>query len=103
VHDEVKIVGDHVPVGGEVALLVLLAGREGEAQAIWRRARRRRRPRAADRADLPAGAETIPVPAVGLEATDLDVDGVGVLSDRPGAPRLDQALKPLVGRHVPVD
>ncbi len=60
-----------------VALLVLLAGREGELEARVVRVRCGRRARAADGARRLAGEEAVPVHAVGLQAAHLDVHAVG--------------------------
>ena len=46
--DEVRVVGDDVPVGAEIALLVLLAGGEGKAQPLDACSRDGRGARAAD-------------------------------------------------------
>src|SRR5882762_3456533 len=75
--DEVRLVGDNVAIGAEKSLLVLLAGREREAQALRRRRRRGRSARATDRALGGAGGEAVPVPALGLESRHFDVHGMG--------------------------
>ena len=59
----------HVAVGGVEALLVLLAGGEGEAQAVRRGAAWRGSARASGRADGIAGHEAVPVPAGRRQAT----------------------------------
>ena len=51
VEDEIELLVRDAPEGGEVAVLVVLAAADREAQAIDRRAGGRRGPRAADLAD----------------------------------------------------
>ena len=65
--------------------------------------RRRRGARPADRADLAARPEAIPVPAVGLEPLNLHVNGVGVLGDGPRDALLHHAREALVGGDLPRD
>ena len=101
VHDQIEVVGDHVPVRGEVALLVLLAGGESEPQALVVLARGGRGARPADRTHLTAGAKSIPVPARRLEALHLDVDRVCERGCGGGDAALDDFRHTLVGRHFP--
>ena len=80
VDDQVEVVLRHLLVGGEQALLVVLAGGEGEPQLL--RARRSGAGSgagAADRAGRVAGPEPVPVPAVRPQPVDLDVDRVAQL------------------------
>ena len=86
--DQVRRVGDDVAVGAVVALLVLLAGGEREAQRRRRRVGRGRGARAADRARRVARHEAVPVPAIGLEAFDVDVHRM-----RPGRRGLGRARR----------
>ena len=76
VHHEIQVLTGHVFVRGEVTLLVVLARRDRESQAIDRRLRPRKRACAADGAQRVTGTEPIPVPAVGLEAGHFHVDRV---------------------------
>jgi hypothetical protein len=87
VHDDVHVLLGEVPVGREVAVLVLRARREREGQRVERRARRRRRLRPPDRAELARRAEAVEVLAPGLQAAELDVDAVAVLRAGDGRPR----------------
>ena len=103
VDDQVEVVLDHVAIRDEVALLELLAGGEGEAEAVAVGARGRRGPRAADPAHLAARAEAVPVPACGLEMLDLDVHRVRPRGRRGGDAALDHLAHAIVGRHLPLD
>src|SRR5439155_6460290 len=60
VNDQIGLIGDDVPVRREVALLVVLAGDEGEAQARRSSRWQRRGARAAGSADSDARGEAIP-------------------------------------------
>ena len=73
VDDEVEVLFGHVGVGGEQALFPVLAAREREPQPLGPLIRGRERAGAADRAGRGAGAESIPVPAIRLQAVALDV------------------------------
>ena len=79
VHDQIEVFARQVFEGGVVSHLVFLARREREPQALRGGPGNRHRARAAAGADLGAGLELIPVPAIGFQAVDLDVHGV-----RPG-------------------
>src|SRR5205823_13216927 len=63
VEDEVEVLFGHPPKRGEVAVLVMIAAADGEAQAIDRCSLRRRGPGAADLTDFVTGAEAVPVVA----------------------------------------
>ena len=76
VDDQVEIVLGHVLVGGEQPDLEVLARGEREPQPLRRRFGRRRSAGAADGAGLARGVEPVPVPAVGLQPVDFDVDRV---------------------------
>src|SRR5512134_2111780 len=73
---EVGRVGHHMPVGAVIALLVLLARGEDEAQAVHRRAGARRGASTPDRASRIARAEAIPVPALRLETLHFNVERI---------------------------
>jgi hypothetical protein len=88
-HDEVRIVGDDVAVGAEVALLVLLAGSERESHAAADFAGRRRGARASDAALRAARGEAVPVPALGSRpstSTWTECSHSGCAIARPSAP-----------------
>ena len=74
--DEVEMLLRDPPERGEIAVLVVLAAADGEADPIDRRARRRRGPGAADLAHVVAGMEAVEVVARRLEPGDLDVHAV---------------------------
>ena len=101
--DEVGLVGGDVAVGAEVALLVLLAGGEGEAHARAPLCRRRGAVRVRPtRAVRVAGGEAVPVPALGLEPVDLDVDRMRPLRlARAPSPERSTDLERLVGGELP--
>jgi hypothetical protein len=80
-----------VPVGREVAVLVVGAGDETEPEPAEGLAGRRRRPRAADAALGLAAREAIPVGPAGLESAHLQVDRVGVGRLGDGLARLDDS------------
>ncbi len=101
--EQVEVVAGHAMVSAVVALLVLLAGREREAQPLERGVDGGRGPGPPDRTHLGAGAESVPVPASRLESVDLDVNGVGPRrTGRGRAPSHDLA-HPVVAGHLPVD
>ena len=79
VHHQVEVFLGHVLIRGVQAGLEVLARRDGEAKPIDGGLRARKRARAADRAQLVARAELIPVPRVRLEAGDFDVNRMGPL------------------------
>ncbi len=108
--DVVADVNDHVErVGGDgairrvVALLEVLARRDGERHATRQRAACRGRARAADRALRAAAREAIPVVARGLEAGDLDVDGVRPVGRRVGGAAAHDAAELLIRAELPID
>ena len=72
-------------------------------QAWHVRVRRRHRPRASDRARDVACAEAVPVPTVGREPLDLDVDTVPELGRRGRAARGAEASETLVVGELPRD
>jgi hypothetical protein len=76
VHHQIEIFLGHVLVRREQADLEMLARRDGEPEPIDVRLRARKRARPADGTHLAAGAELVPVPAVGLEPCDFDVNRV---------------------------
>src|SRR4029450_4140962 len=73
VDDQIEVVLEHVAVRDEVALLELLAGGEGESEAVAVGVGGRRGPRTADRAHLARGAGAGPAPQRRLEALAPDV------------------------------
>jgi hypothetical protein len=102
VHDEVQRLRRHVAVGREVALLVLLARREGEAQR--RRgpvAFRRRGARAPGRAACAVRCEAIPIDAARPQSLHLDVHRVRQLRACRGRTLRDNAPEGLVVRDLP--
>ena len=74
---EVHLAAGDLAMRSEVALLVVLAGSEREAQAPYIRIGRRRGARMADRADGIATPEAIPVVALRLQALRVDVHAQG--------------------------
>ena len=72
--DEIEVVPGHMPVGAEVALLVMLAGGKREPQLVRLGGGAGRGARAPDRARRVARREAVPVPAGRLEAADFDVN-----------------------------
>ena len=69
----IEFFGRHVAQRRIIALLVLLAGGEGEAQCRRLGCGLGRRARAADRARLAVHCEAIPVGPIGPEAGDIDM------------------------------
>ena len=102
-HHEVEVVLEHVAVGAEVALLIVLAGCEGEPQLVGLCRRARRRARASDRAGGVPGSEAVPVPACRLQSADLDVHGMRPVRAGVGRPRGHDLAHALVAGHLPAD
>jgi competence protein ComEC len=75
--DDVDILLRHVPVGREVPVLPVLAGREREPDAVDVGGRGGRGAGPPDGALPRAGAEAVPVRPRRAQPVDLDVDGVG--------------------------
>ena len=75
-HDEVDVLGRHVAEGGVVALLVLLAGGEGEVECRQPLRRLRCSLGPADRAGDAAHREAIPIGPAGLQPAHLDMHRV---------------------------
>ena len=86
-----------------IAVLPVLAGREGEAHAIDVGGRLGRRLRPADRALPRADAEAVPVRPRRAEPVHLDVDGVRAQRRRVGVGARDDAREVLVVGHFPDD
>jgi len=101
--NEVEVLGRHVAMGDEPALLVLLARGEGEAQPRRRHAMGRRRGRAADGRGASVGDEAVPVGAPRAQPADLDMHAVRPcrLGGRDAAAR--HALEAHVLRDFPGD
>ena len=91
----------HVAIGCVVPRLIILAGCEGEPGLDWARSRSGERAGATGGAGGIARAEAIPIPAVGLQADDLDVNRVGQL--RQGGSRAggDNPSEAFVSGHFP--
>ena len=102
VEDEVELLLGDPPERGEVAVFVVLAAADGEAQAIDRRAGGGRGPGAAGLAHFIAGAKAVEIVAPRLEPVDLDVDAVPELRPRRGGSLLDNGLEARVARDLPV-
>jgi hypothetical protein len=84
------------------AVLPVLARREQEAQPIPAPTGRRR-PGAADGADLVTDAEAVEVPGVRVQVADVDVDRVRPPGRRRGVPGAQHTPEPLVAGHLPAD
>lgn len=98
---QVEFLLRQVAVRGIEALLVLLAGGEGETQAADRGAGGGRRARSANGAHGIAGHEAVPVPARRFQASHLDMHAVRMLrfGHRPSG--ADDGAKPLIPRDFP--
>ena len=103
VHDELGLVGDDVAIGAEVALLIVLAGREGEAQARGPRGRRRRSVRRADAACRFAGRESIPVATRGREPEHFDVQRMRLVGRGIRRSGRDHVMHLLIACDFPAD
>src|SRR5690242_429944 len=102
-HDEIRVAGEHVAICGEVALLVLLARRDGELETRERRVERRRGARATDRTARVAGSEAVPVFARWTQAIDLGVNRVCPLGRGVLEPFAYDVLHLVVGGDFPLD
>jgi hypothetical protein len=91
----------HVPIGAEIAKLIVRAGGEGEAQAIDLLSRRWCRSRAADGALLTLRRKAIPVGAIGFETTNFDVDRMGPSAVGLYRSALDDVAHRLVSCNLP--
>src|SRR3954452_5556668 len=100
-HDEIEVARSHIAIGGVVALLVLMAGGEGETEPAV--ARGRRGARAPDRAHRRTGPEPVPVDAARPQAFRLGVYGMRQLRGRPLDALGGDAGKSLVLRDLPLD
>ena len=101
VQHQIGLVGDDCPIGGVVAVLVLLAGGDGQSELCGRDVSGGRGGRAADRAACLADGEAVPVRAPGHEPAGFDVHAVRpvgrcVLDTGP-----DDVAKPVIGRDFP--
>ena len=103
VHDQIEIVAEHVAVRVVVALLVLLAGGEGQAHTLVVAVCGGRRSCATGGTHLTARSKAIPVPPTRLEVLDLDVDRVRERGSRADDPPLDDPSHAIVSRHFPFD
>ena len=101
VDDQVEVVLGHVLVGGIQARLEVLARGEGEPQLIGLRARGGHGAGPGDRALGVAGAEAVPVRAVGVQAIHLDVDRVAELGRGDRRAAAHDLLHRVVGRELP--
>ena len=101
--DEIEVLAGEVVVGGEEAGFVVLAGGEGEAEARGEGVGRGRGAGAAGGADLGADFEAIPIPTLGAEAADLDVDGVRPRRIGDGGAGLDEAGHGFIVGDLPGD
>ena len=101
VKDQIEVVLEHVPVGGEEPGLVVLAGHERHPQLVDRRTGRRERPGATDAARLATRAEAVPVPAVRLESLHLDMDRMPERRGRHGGAALHDVGHPLIPGDLP--
>ena len=99
--DEFEILAGHMPVGGVMAPLVVLAGGKGKAQTVDGRIGGGRRAGPADGARDGAGAEAIPVPAARFQPLHLHVHGVAQLRAGDSRPFLFDGLHLVVRRHLP--
>src|SRR5206468_7177270 len=96
VHDQIEIVAEHVAVRVVVALLVLLAGGEGQAHTLVVAVCGGRRSCATGGTHLTARSKAIPVPPTRLEVLDLDVDRVRERGSRADDPPLDDPSHAIV-------
>jgi hypothetical protein len=101
--DEIQVgLRRNVAMGGEIALLIMLAADRGEAKASNIRTSRRERACPARQAALTPGRETVPIWPRRLEPRHFDVDAVAEF--RPGdcGPLLHDGREPVVGRDLPL-
>ena len=103
VDDQIQIVGQHMPVGRVIPLLVLLAGPRGEAQPRRGGIQRRRGPGAADRAGRVAGMEAVPIPAVRFQARQFGVHRMAPVRRRVTGGPGDDLAESLVRRDLDAD
>src|SRR5258708_30685260 len=102
-HDEVELIGQHVAVGGEVPLLVVLTAHHAHPQASQRRAIRRSGSCTAYYTALAARLEAIPIVTAGLEARWLDVHRMRPVGRRVVRAVLYDRLHSVVCRDRPID
>src|SRR5690606_7949345 len=95
VQHQVRVLLGEVPVGGEVAVLVLGAGGERHGQR-HHRGGGRGGAGAADRGEGAGGPEPVEVLPVRLQPAQLDVHAVAQLRDGLGLPALHDAFEALV-------
>ena len=94
---------DEVAVGGVVALLPVLARREGETEPVGHRALGGEGPRACGRGGEVVEAEPVPVLRVGGEAARVDVDRVAECGDGWRGAARDHVGERFVGGDLPRD
>src|SRR5262245_58117264 len=100
-HDEIEILGGHVPVGAVIALFVLLARREGETQACGCSAHSWRRARAADGTHSATRMKAVVVNMRRLESRSFGVHGIRPAWRRDFLSAPHDAAKSLVGCDFP--
>ncbi len=103
VNDEIDIFPGEVLIGGEVAGFVVLARGEGEAEAFGQHVGGRRGARAALGADFATDSELIPIPPIGPQNLDFNVDGVGPLGRGGGGAGFDDTRHGFVVAELPCD
>ncbi len=99
---QVQLLLGHVAPGGVEAVVIALAGGDGEAQG-GRCVGCRRGARAPDDAALAQGTEAIPVPAIGLQAAGLGMHGMGAVRARGFHAAGGNALEALVLGKLPAN
>ena len=102
VKHHVEVVLEHVPVGGEIAGLVVLAGGKRHLQLTDRRPGHRKRPGAPHTTGLTARPEAIPIPAVGLQPGDLHMHRVAQIRTRHTGSTLHHPGHTFIGGDRPV-
>ena len=103
VDHQVEVARGHVAIGREVALLVLLARGEGEAQPLRRARGGRRGARATDRTLRRARPEPVPVGTPRFQAARLRMNRMGQRRDGLFGAARDDPGKGLVLGDLPVD
>ena len=99
--DEGELLVGERAIGGVIAVLVILAAADPEAQRARARAGGGDGARAADDALLAARAEAVPIGPVGLQAGKLDMDAVGELGPGDLAAMRHDRMELLVGGDLP--
>ncbi len=100
---QVEIFFRHLAVRVEIAHFVVCARRKCEPEFARRGTRFGKRARAADRAEMIAGPELIPIPTLGLEAVHFDMHRVRPVGGRRDDAFLHDARHLVVERELPRD